>query len=208
MRIIVICCLFTISSSQNLESKIRGLISGFKGDLGIYVKHQKSGEELRINSDTIFPTASMIKVPILISLFDRIELGDYSYSQKMEWHADTVNYPYDGQLLWSFKEGQPIHLSEIISLMITYSDNHAALWSQKLAGGGERINRWLDRNGFKSTRMNSRTDGRRSDWERYGWGQTTPYEMAQLISGIAEGKWVSVGASQEMYRVLANIYWR
>jgi beta-lactamase class A len=55
--------------------------------------------------------------------------------------------------------------------------------------------------------MNSRTPGRRGDWERYGWGQTTPREMARLVTMIREGKAVSEAASEEMYRGLTRSYW-
>ena len=98
-------------------------------------------------------------------------------------------------------------MSKLIMLMITTSDNTASLWLQSMAGTGTAINAWLDRHGFHSTRVNSRTEGRRPDWEKYGWGQTTPREMAELLVLIREGKAVSPGASEEMYRILTRIYW-
>jgi len=75
------------------------------------------------------------------------------------------------------------------------------------AGGGLEINQWLDENGFSQTRMNSRTFDRKDDWEMYGWGQTTPREMAGLLTLIHESKAVSHWASEEMYRYLTRIYW-
>ncbi|MEM6337294.1 MAG: serine hydrolase, partial [Bacteroidota bacterium] len=66
---------------------------------------------------------------------------------------------------------------------------------------------WLAEHGFEGTRVNSRTEGRRGDWERYGWGQTTPREIADLMVMIRNGEAVSPAASEEMYRVLTRIYW-
>ena len=91
--------------------------------------------------------------------------------------------------------------------MITTSDNSAGLWCQNLAGTGTEINHWLSDNGFEKTRVNSRTTGRKEDWEKFGWGQTTPREMAEMLVMIRDGKAVSKAASMEMYRVLCNIYW-
>ena len=174
--------------------------------MGIYVRHLKKHKIVEIQADTLFPTASMIKVPILLKVFDKIDAGELKYDEKLAWYADSINYPYDGSILWSYQEGKTITLNELVSLMITYSDNHASLWLQKMATG-EGINEWLDQNGFTSTRMNSRTEGRRPNWEQYGWGQTTPREMAELLVMIREGRAVSPAASEEMYRVLTRIYW-
>jgi hypothetical protein len=92
-------------------------------------------------------------------------------------------------------------------LMITISDNTASLWLQALAGTGTVINQWLADYGFDSTRVNSRTPGREDNRERYGWGQTTPREMAELLAMIRQGWAVSPAASEEMYRHLTRSYY-
>jgi len=194
----------TITASQQLEA----LVSNFDGDVGIYVRHLPSGEEIAINADSLYPTASMIKVPIMLGLFDRIVKDSLNYGSTLVWSPEIVNYPHDTDgLLSSFKDSATIALTKLISLMITYSDNHASLWCQELAGGGLAINEWLEANGFQQTKMNSRTPDRRDDWEIYGWGQTTPREMAELLVMIHAEKAVSPWASEEMYRYLTRIYW-
>lgn len=193
--------------SKGLKEKITPLIENFRGEAGIYVEHLQSGETFELNADTLFPTASMIKVPIMLKIFDRIQQGELKYKQEMAWYADSINYSYDGGILWSYQEGKKISLDKLISLMITYSDNHASLWLQKLAGSGTAINAWLAAHGLEATRVNSRTEGRSSDYRKYGWGQTSPREMAGLLKTIRERKAVSPAASEEMYRVLTRPYW-
>jgi len=165
-----------------------------------------NGQEIALNADSLFPTASMVKIPILLVLFDRIQSGDLAYDSTLMWMPEVVNYP-PGGMLSSLKDSSKISLTKMISLMITYSDNHASLWCQELAGGGLQINQWLQKNGFSKTRMNSRTLDRQDDWKIYGWGQTTPREMAGLLTMIHENKAVSPWASEEMYRYLTRIYW-
>ena len=81
--------------------------------------------------------------------------------------------------------------SELIFLMESKSDNSASLWCQELAGGGAAINSWLAAKGWKATRVNSRTPGREKERETWGWGQTTPREMAELLVAIRERRAVS-----------------
>lgn len=193
------------STDPVLQARLEALVDGFRGDVGIYVRHLDTGRWAALNADTLFPTASMVKVPILLQTFDRIEAGALSLDQKLVYRDSLL---YEGEdLLGSFKDGEEITLSKVVMLMITMSDNTASLWLQALSGGGAAINGWLAEHGFEKTRVNSRTEGRRPDWEVYGWGQTTPREMADLLVMIREGRAGSPEASEEMYRYLTRIYW-
>ena len=189
---------------KRLNKELQNLVQGFEGTVGIYVQNLKTGKYAEVLADTIFPTASMIKVPIMCGIMDKIEKGELSYHQELVYR-DSLFYAGE-DILGSFKDGEKIKLSKVQMLSITTSDNTASLWLQKLVGG-EQINTWLATNGFEHTRMNSRTAGRQGDWKKYGWGQTTPREMATLLKMIHQGQVVSQAASERMYRNLIRIYW-
>lgn len=200
----------SISSDRRLsvheaEERIATMFDAFEGVAGIFVYHVSSGASVELNADTLFPTASMIKVPILATVFDRMERGTFGYHDRWEYR-DSLRYP-GVDLLASFKEGRGIPPAQVVLLMITLSDNTAALWCQEKVGGGSAVNEWLAANGFERTRVNSRTPGRGEDWEAYGWGQTTPREMASMLLQIRHGRLVSPAASEEMDRILSNQYW-
>jgi len=195
----------TGSTDAALQAKLERVVDGFRGDVGIYVRHLETGQTAALQPDTLFPTASMIKVPILLTTFDAIEHGALRYDQMLTYR-DSLYYP-GVDLLGHFQDGAEVKLSKLVMLMLTMSDNTASLWLQHLCGTGTAINDWLASHGFEGTRMNSRTPGRQADWERYGWGQTTPREMAELLVMIREGRAVSPAASTEMYRALTRSYW-
>jgi beta-lactamase class A len=188
-----------------LTKRVNELIKEFKGDVGIYVRHLKSGKTVAINADSLFPTASMIKVPITIGVFNKIEKGQLHYDSTFVY-KDSLLYAGE-DILGSFKHGEKISLSKLLMLMITTSDNTSSLWCQSIAGGGSEINRWLEENGFNNIRVNSRTPGRESIRGKYGWGHTSPREMAELLVRLREGKVISARASERIYRNLGRIYW-
>jgi len=187
-----------------LAEKLQTLVKGFKGDVGIYVRHLKSGKTVAISAGSVFPTASMIKVPITIGMFDKIEKGEIEYGSILTY-KDSLLYAGE-DILGSFKSGERIRLSKVMMLMITTSDNTASLWCQSLAGTGVAINGWLEKNGYIDTRVNSRTPGREANRSKYGWGQTSPREMAELVVQIREGRVISERASDRIYRNLTRIY--
>jgi beta-lactamase class A len=189
---------------QSLQDILENEVMDFKGDVGIYVYNLKTHEEVAINADTIFPTASIVKVPILVGVMDKIEKGELEYHQKMVYR-DSIKYGGSG-LMQFFQDSVETELSVLMSLMITYSDNTTSLWCQALAGGGERINEIMEGLGLEHTRINSRTPGREEIWKVYGWGQTTPREMAQLLVKIRKGEVISPNASERMYRLMSNVF--
>jgi beta-lactamase class A len=192
-------------TDKKLQLQLKALTDSFHGVAGVYVLNLRTGHEAAINADTVFPTASIVKVPILAGIFDKINQGAYTYHQALVYH-DSLARKGSG-LMQFFKDTSPTDLQTIVTLMITHSDNSAAVWCEKLAGGGVTINAWLEKNGFESTRVNARTPGREKDREQYGWGQTTPREMARLVTMIRNQQVVSPAASQTMYRIMTHVFW-
>lgn len=197
--------LFAQKIDIKLERKLRVLTQNFQGDIGIYVKNLKTQKSVLIQADSIFPTASIVKVPILVGVFDKIEKGELNLDQKFTYRS-SQQYGGSG-LMQFFKDSTETDLSTLVGLMISYSDNVTSIWNQQLAGGGLVINELMDKLGLVNTKVNSRTVGRDDIWKKYGWGQTTPREMATLVEMIYQGKVVSLKSSDQMYRYLGNIFY-
>lgn len=197
--------LFAQKTDKKLQRQIEALIKGFQGDIGVYVKNLKNNKTVSINADTIFPTASMVKIPILIGTMDKINKGELDYHQQLKYRDSLLYAGVD--ILGSFKDTERIEVGHVMMLMLTMSDNTASLWLQSLAGTGTRINQLLDSLGFQHTRVNSRTPGRETNRSLYGWGQTTPKEMATLMEKIVNGEIISKERSAQMLRLLGRNYW-
>lgn len=192
-------------TDRTLQKKVETLLQGFHGQVGVYIKNLGSGRTVSINADTLFPTASMVKIPILLGVMDKINKGELDYHQTLTYKDSLLYAGVD--ILGSFKSNEKIELSKVMMLMLTMSDNTASLWLQSLAGGGKRINEILDSLGFFNTRVNSRTPGRENNRSLFGWGQTTPEEMATLFEKIYKKEIISDSISQKMLRLMGRDYW-
>jgi beta-lactamase class A len=191
--------------NKKLQRALETLTTGFKGDVGIYVKDLHTGKTVSINADSIFPTASMVKVPILIGIMDKLNKGELKYHQELTY-KDSLFYA-GSDLLASLKHNEKVELSKVIMLMLTTSDNTASLWLQSLAGTGTRINQILDSIGYTATRVNSRTPGREAGRDKFGWGQTSPKEMATMFEALANRNLLDTASSEKMLRLLGRNYW-
>jgi len=194
----------SLKTDKHLTIKLTEVLAGFKGNAGVYVRNLKTNKVASINSDSIFPTASMVKIPIMVGVFDKISKGELKFDQVLTYR-DSLKY--DDGVVGSFRDSTKIPMPKVIHLMISESDNTGSLWLQALAGGGAAINQWMENNGFEHTRVNSRTPGRKQAQATFGWGQTTPREMAELMVMIRQGRAISADASERMYRYLGMQFW-
>jgi beta-lactamase class A len=139
-------------------------------------------------------------------VFDAMARGQFAFTDTAPEPRGRAKYPED-DISAGLSDTARITVSRLLTLSLTYSDNSASLWLQQLAGSGTAINGWLERNGFPVTRVNARTPGREAEYEAWGWGQTTPREMARLVTSIRQGKAVGRAAGEEMYRTMTRSFW-
>ena len=198
----------TTAFNNNPFKKIEILLNNFNGEVGFYFLHLDKGIDFGINENKIFPSASLIKIPIMVQIFNRVENDNLNLDSLLFYDSSLINYKYKGDdSIARFKENETISINKLLTHMITFSDNHASLWLQIIAGGGTKINEILEKYNFTKTKVNSRTLNREDQYLQYGWGQTTPKEMSKLMIEIKNGNIVSKKSSDEMYRHLTRIYW-
>jgi beta-lactamase class A len=198
--------IFAQKTDEKLQRQIESLVKGFHGVAGIYVHDLQKNRIAAYNADTVFPTASVVKIMIMIGIMDKIYRKELQFHQVMIYQ-DTLNYDHGEDVLGAFKPGEKILLSKLMLLSLSLSDNTASLMLQGIAGGGLGINQIMDSLGYIYSRVNSRTLGREKEREQFGWGQTTPREIARLMEQIETGKIISEGSSDRMLRTLGRQYW-
>jgi len=104
-------CLQAQKKDQALQRQLEQLIKGFNGEIGIYVHDLSHNKVAMIQADSIFPTASIVKIPILIGIMHKMQEGQLDYHQILEY-KDSLFYQEGDDLLASFKPGEKIELKE------------------------------------------------------------------------------------------------
>src|SRR6476620_4624156 len=109
---------------NKLRKKLLDVVQPFHGNVALYVKNLQTGKTVDINADSLRSTASMVKIPILIGIMDKINRGELEFHQQIIYD-DSLLYP-GVDILGSFKNGEKIELSKLMMLMMTMSDNTAS----------------------------------------------------------------------------------
>jgi beta-lactamase class A len=99
------------------------LSRAYSGRVGIYLRDLETGRTWEYNADKLFPSASLIKVPIMASVFEKIRLGYLTLDTQIKL-TSRERVGGSGSLKW-VREGTSLSVMEIIYKMITESDNTA-----------------------------------------------------------------------------------
>jgi beta-lactamase class A len=150
-------------------------VAGPNAHVGVAATNLVSGEKVSFHADESFPSASVMKLPILVELERQIAAGNLSWTESLRAEA---------------------------SAMVAVSDNTAA---NQIADAirPQSVNDTLARLGLSGTHfLNLFTDGRSTS--NAGQNQTTPANMARLLELIATDQIVNPQVSADIRGLLAR----
>ncbi len=190
LRLFFVCALTFSTAVGDLKDELTPVIAAHGGKVAVQIRHLDSGEEFAWRATEVQPTASLIKLPIMVTAYRMADRNALDL-KKMLTLTDADKVPGSGVLTDHFTAGMSISLRDTIRLMIRYSDNTAT-------------NMVVDRIGLPSTaaemkalsfietRLNSKVyrgdtsiDPDRS--KLYGLGCTTARETVDLLEGLHKG---------------------
>jgi beta-lactamase class A len=187
-----------LSEMKELSAAIEEIAEEAGGRVAVALRHLPSGRELRREAEEVFPSASVIKVPILVTAFAEVAAGRRRWEERFVVTAEAC---VEGSgVLRELHPGLEVTLQDLARLMIVVSDNTA---SNMLidALGVERVNEELSALGCRHTRLGRKfydfaaRDAGRENLCAAG-------ELADLLARMEEGEVISPAASAEMLSIM------
>jgi beta-lactamase class A len=197
-----------VAELQRLEEK-------YGGRMGIMAKNLGTGAVIRYRADERFPTASVIKLPIMAAYFHLVEQGKVDPAMRVELTA--ADKKPDSGLLQFLDVGATMSLRDAVRLMIVLSDNTATnLVLDRLAPTHDErlaaVNTFLAEKGLKNTRLLNRL----YSWEtkkntpeaiRYGIGVSTAEDMVLLLERLHARTLADSASCGEMLEILKGQFY-
>jgi beta-lactamase class A len=172
----------------------------YGGTIGYIVKDMRSGQVVAHNEDKVFPSASLIKLPILVAAFQAVDDGIVSLNQTFTLRRQDRR---GGSGVLKFATTGTVYtLQELLEYMIIQSDNTAAeIIVQHL--GFDYIRAAFRRLGLNQTEIHPngfRLTGRRVANDN----MTSAMDMAEVLERIYQRRLVSADASDRMMLILKH----
>ncbi len=189
-----------------LRHTLDSLADAHHGVVGYSIIDLETGDTLSRRGDETFPTASLIKVPILVTLYDLVAKHQISLDDPLTL-LDIDKVPGSGSLQF-MHDGATITVHDAAWLMATQSDNTATnLLLDRIII--RRVWAKMESLGLMHTKVHSKTFLRISSVAmdssaKYGLGVSTPNEMAHLFVLLAKGQAVNPAADSAMLDILEH----
>jgi len=189
-----------------LRHTLDSIADAHHGVVGYSVIDLDNDVRLNRRGDETFPTASLIKLAILVTVYDLASKSDLSlYDPLTVLKIDQVPGSGIAQYLHN---GTILTVHDAAWLMITISDNTTTnLLLDRIII--RRVWDKMEALGLPHTKVHSKSFRRNSSVAmdssvKYGLGVTTPNEMAKLLELLARGKAVNPKADSEMLDIMEH----
>ena len=187
------------ASIQAGLKEAQSAVEGYPGVAGFYAVDLKSGSGYGVRPNEEFFTASVIKVPVMIAVFRRIDEGKLSYKDvyktKREDYATGA-----GGLQWE-PVGTTQTIEDYLWLMITQSDNVATNALTRIVGGRDYVNQVAHSLGANDTLLYQKVSSERAAAPDLD-NRSTPKDMATLLSSIYQNKAAGKQSCREMINLM------
>jgi beta-lactamase class A len=170
------------------ERDLLNILGDQAGSYAFVIKDLETGRGAELNVDRVFNAASIFKLFVMYEVFNQQSLN------RIAWDTQLTVTPYYDAFGLSPRRTQlcqVLSVAEAMGLMLTISDNSAAVLLQDLVGAGA-VNSSLETLGIKDSGLYS--DGL----------PLTAGDVALLLEAIARGETVSRDASTDMLQLMSR----
>ncbi|WFR55968.1 class A beta-lactamase-related serine hydrolase [Anaerocolumna sp. AGMB13025] len=183
-----------------MKETILEQLKSFEGEVSFYYKNLITGETLGFRQNIPLEAASVIKIPVLVEAFSRIEVGTLDKNGMISIKKED-KLPSCGALSY-MHDGLMVTFEDLYTLMIILSDNTATNLLIKYLGM-EQINSTLGKLGLKNTKINRLLfDSKQSALGVQNY--ISAYDIGSLFEKMYFGELISPESSLEMLRILKN----
>ena len=137
-------------AESDVMSAIQDFTAHTGGVVGVAAKNLETDEHVSHNANTVFFTASTLKVPLLVELYRQVDAGIIDVHQRIDL-TDALRVPGSG-VLKELASGLQPTVHDLAMLMIIISDNTATdiLYNRV---GGNNINNTMRQLGLTHTHI-------------------------------------------------------
>ncbi len=193
------------AAAQSLEASLKPVLEAHRGQVSMAVKHLSNGEQFAYRATEPMPTASLIKLPVMIEAYRQAAAGVIDLDAMLTLREED-KVPGSGILTPHFSPGLQLRLRDAVRLMIAHSDNTATnLVLDQI--GLESTSKTMEQLGFANTKIHAKVF--RQDTSifpersrQFGLGSTTAAEMVALLERLQQGEFGEPATGEMMQHLL------
>ncbi|MBR3889052.1 serine hydrolase [bacterium] len=165
----------------------------------VFAWSMDNGNYIEINADKIYPSASIIKIPVLIQMYKSIEAEQFGLKDSM-FLTEYYRSEGSGNMQYS-QAGRKYSLYELASLMIQDSDNTATNMLMSKVGSMNDVNAAMRSWGIENTHLQT--------WlpDITGNNYTTARDIAKMLYNIGrdDNKFLNINSQSDIINIMSKV---
>lgn len=180
-----------------LHSDISQLLEETGGQWGVYLEDLQTGEKLTMNEHQSFYAASLIKVPIMTTVFAEVYVGNLALETKIKLRREDL--VGGAGVLQHMTPGTELTIQDLVTLMIIQSDN-AATNIMIDTVGKKNIRKLMRKTEMTGSQFHNKLMVVPAELE--GFNEVTAADMGKHLRYLATGKVISYDSCLKMIAIL------
>jgi beta-lactamase class A len=189
-----------------VERGICDLASGFSGKLTLALTDLQSGEHIALDEDEPMPAASVIKLPILVSLYQASEAGRIRVADRLRY--EERHRTGGTGVMKDLGGGIEMTIRDAAVLMVIVSDNCATDMIIEVLGGFDGVNAAFADLGLARTTLKPRHRDPPPGPDPRNFSLTTASETCALLERIARREVASAEVCDDILSILRSQQYR
>lgn len=203
--------MFFSASGQNvkhlhLRNEIKQLEESSLGKVGVSIKLLENNDTLNYQDNHHYPMQSVFKFPIAVSLLRAVDRGKINLDQKVLITKEELPKTVSA-LQEKYPEGNVnIPVREILTDMVTVSDNNACDILMKLLGGPEVITNEIHRIGVTQLEIKGNEAEMKTDWGLQYRNWSKPSAQIELLTHLFHQTMLAKKSNDLLMQLMLSTY--
>jgi beta-lactamase class A len=205
--IIVFLIPISVQAQQDsvLRKQIEEIAKPVKGIVGVSILGIENRDTLTLNGNARLVMHSVFKFPIALTVLHLIDTGKLSLNQMVHIAKRDLLKDTNSPLRDKFPKGDvDVSVSDLLSYMVSQSDNNACDILLKLIDGPPRVQAYMLQLHIRGIAVRASEADMASSWELQYVNWCKPKEMTMLLDQFYAGKILSKSSTDFLYKLMTE----
>lgn len=189
-------------SADSLCRQIHDIIRGKKSEIGVAILGLKKGDTLTVNGDKDFAMMSVAKFPQALFVLYKVEQGELSLDQKVEFTHAELNANVFSSMKDSLKQRRTLSLYDVLRYSASHSDNITFDKLFEIAGGPEETEKYVRNLGINGITI--KTGYAKMNTMPATQNRSTPHDIVRLLGKFYQRQILSDSSHQILWKLLTE----
>lgn len=190
---------------DSLQNKLSTILKKYKAKVGVAIISIEDRDTILIQNNHPYPTQSVYKFPLAITVLHMVDQGKFTLNQKIEIKKEDLHTKTWSPLRDSFPNGiKEMPLQQLLRYTVSLSDNNGCDILFKLIGGTQVADAYIKSLGLKNISIAATEAEMHTGWEPQFKNWFQPLDMAALLDGVYQKKYLSDSCNQALIQMLTE----